>query len=79
MGESGPCPVCGFKLDRDANATITILSRGLTKLGPGQSEQPLVETALPLFMSSDAFDVVDRKRVVESGIPTPKEAEPAAE
>jgi Transposase and inactivated derivatives len=32
------CPACGFEMDRDANAALTILSRGVEKLGLGQSE-----------------------------------------
>nr|AKY04336.1 transposase, IS605 OrfB family, central region [uncultured haloarchaeon] len=38
-----------------------------------------MEAALPLFSSSGAFDVVDGKRVVETGSPTLKEAALAAE
>ncbi|MFC7116382.1 RNA-guided endonuclease InsQ/TnpB family protein [Natronoarchaeum sp. GCM10025703] len=68
------CPACGFEMDRDANAAINILSRGFEKLGLGQSEDTTpVETALPMFTSSGATDVVDVKRVVETGSPTLKE------
>ena len=63
------CPACGFEMDRDANAAINILSRGFKKLGLGQSEGTPVETALPMFTSSGSFDVVDVKRVVETGSP----------
>ena len=74
------CPACGFEMDRDANAALNILSRGFEKLGLGQSEGTTpVETALPLFTSSGASDVVNGKRVVETGSPTLKEAAPAAE
>jgi len=74
------CPACGFEMDRDANAAINILSRGFEKLGLGQSEDTTpVETALPMFTSSGASDVVDVKRVVETGSPCLKEAALAAE
>jgi putative transposase len=63
------CPACGFEMDRDANAAINILSRGFKKIGLGQSEGTPVETALPMFTSSGSFDVVDVKRVVETGSP----------
>lgn len=68
------CPACGFEMDRDANAAINILSRGFEQLGVGYSEDTPVETALPMFTSSGSSDVVDVKRVVESGSPTLKEA-----
>jgi transposase, IS605 OrfB family, central region len=74
------CPACGFEMDRDANAAINILSRGFEKRGLGQSEAVTpVETALPLFTSSDGADVVDGKRVLETGSPTLTEAATAAE
>ncbi|ESS10765.1 MAG: transposase, IS605 OrfB family, central region [uncultured archaeon A07HR60] len=67
------CPACGFKMDRDANAAINILSRGFKKRGLGQSEETPVETALPLFTSSGSVDVMDGKRVIETGSPTLRE------
>jgi putative transposase len=73
------CPACGFEMDRDANAALNILSRGFEKLGLGQSEGTPVETALPMFTSSESSDVVDVKRVVETGSPTLNEAASAAE
>jgi putative transposase len=74
------CPACGFGMDRDANAAINILSRGFEKLGLGQSEDTTpVETALPMFTPSGTSEVVDVKRVVETGSPTLKEAASAAE
>lgn len=57
------CPACGFEADRDANAAINVLSRGLDKVGVGHSESTPVETALP------ADTVVSAKRVVEPGSP----------
>ncbi len=73
------CPACGFEMDRDANAALNILSRGFEKLGVGHSEGTPVETALPMFTSSDRSDVVDTKRVIETGSPTLREAASAAE
>ena len=64
------CPACGFEMDRDGNTAINILSRGFENLGLGQSEESTpVETALPMFTSSGSSDVVDVKRVVETGSP----------
>ena len=62
------CLSCVFEADRDANAAINILSRGLSELqlGAGYSEETPVETALPVDTP------VSAKRVVESGSPTLK-------
>jgi putative transposase len=68
------CSSCGFEADRDANAAINILSRGLQQLGVGHSESTPVETALPTDTNS-----VSAKRVVEAGSPTLKKATVAAE
>jgi putative transposase len=65
------CPACGFSMDRDANAALNILSRGFEQLGVVHSEETPVETALPMFTPQQ--EVVDVKRVVESGSPTLKE------
>ena len=68
------CPACGFKMDRDANAAINILSRGFKQLGVGDAEDTTpVETALPLFTSSGSSGGVDGKCVIEAGSPCLKE------
>jgi hypothetical protein len=54
------------------NAAINILSREFAQLGVVYSEATPVETALPMFNSSKSPNVVDVKRVVESGSPTLK-------
>ncbi len=73
------CPACGFEIDRNANAAINILSRSFEKRGLGQfGDTTPVETALPIFTSSSASDVVDVQRVVETGSPTLTEATLAA-
>ena len=67
------CPAYGFEADRDANAAWNILSRGLSKLGVGHSEDTPVETALPTGTA-----VVPAKRVVEPGSPCLTEPPKAA-
>jgi putative transposase len=67
------CPSCGFELDRDWNASLNVLSRGLDKLGVVHSEDTPVETATTV----DAFSV-SASRVVETGSPCLKEPPTAA-
>jgi len=75
------CPTCGFETDRDWNAALNVLTRGLNKLGVVHSEATPVETATAV--STDGGDssstCVDASRVVETGSPVLKEAAPAAE
>ena len=70
------CPSCGFELDRDWNAALNVLSRGLKKLGVVHSEGTPAETATAV--STDGGDyspiVVDASRVIETGSPALKEA-----
>lgn len=63
------CPSCGFELERDFNASLNVLSRGLEKLGVVHSEGTPVETAVTMDTRS-----VSANRVVETGSPALKEA-----
>ncbi|EJN57951.1 hypothetical protein HSB1_33680 [Halogranum salarium B-1] len=69
------CPSCGFELDRDWNASLNVLSRGLRKLGVVHSEETPVETATAVSTDGGSQAVVvDASRVVETGSPVLKEA-----
>mgnify|MGYP006293846195 CR=1 FL=1 len=67
------CPACGFELDRDWNASVNVLSRGLNTLGVVHSESTPVETATAVDSVS-----VSASRVVETGSPALKEPPKAA-
>ena len=61
------CPSCGFKTDRDANASLNVLSRGLQELGLGQAESTPVETAIPVGTGGGRPSSVPASRVIETG------------
>lgn len=59
------CRECGFEVDRDLNAALNVLSRGLDTVGVGHSESTPAETALPAEPT-----VVSAKYVLETGSPS---------
>ncbi|GAB7090557.1 hypothetical protein JCM18237_08280 [Halorubrum luteum] len=59
------CPACGFEADRDVNAAWNVLSRGLSKLGVGHSEETPVETVTAT--DADAIHEVSARHVIETG------------
>jgi putative transposase len=65
------CPSCGFEADRDWNAALNVLQRGLEMLGVGCSEGTPVETAAAAGTEAEARDV-PVSRVVEAGNPVPQ-------
>ena len=74
------CPTCGFETDRDWNAALNVLSRGLAKLGVVHSEGTPVETATAVSIDDGSSAVVvDASCVVESGSSALTEAALVAE
>jgi len=80
------CPACGFKMDRDANAAINILSRGFGQLGVEHAEGTSPEigdfwcanevrsdSSTPVETALAVDTPVSAQRVVETGSPTLKE------
>ncbi len=78
------CPLCGFEADRDANAALNILSRGITEVGVVHSESTSSEprrdsaglrkslrdfrTPVETALATGTHSV-SAKRVVEAGSP----------
>jgi putative transposase len=60
-------------MDRDANAAIIILSNWFEQLAVFHSEETPVETALPMFTSSESSNPIDVKDIVETGRSTCEE------
>jgi len=58
------CPSCGFELDRDWNAALNLVQRGLEKLGVGDAELTLVETGTDV--DEDSLESVTASSVVEA-------------
>jgi len=60
------CPSCGFTLDRDWNASLNVLYRGLNKLGVGDAEQDACGDRLPAGDGSDTSESVTATAVIEA-------------
>ena len=71
------CPSCGFELDRDWNASINVLERGLEllgeRLGLGQSEVERLKQTGTSVGSGSIGESVPASSVVETGSPHSRE------
>jgi putative transposase len=78
------CPSCGFELDRDWNASINVLERGLElleeqlgeQLGLGQSEVERLQETGSSVGSGSIGESVPASTVVETGSPNVSEGSP---
>jgi len=71
------CPTCGFEADRDLNAALNVLERGLEQLGVVHSDVMPVETATAVTTDESGFSTtnqVDASCVLEAGSHALKEA-----
>jgi hypothetical protein len=75
------CPSSGFELDRDWNASINVLERGLElleeQLGLGQSEVERLKETGTAVGSGSIGESVPASTVVETGSPNVSEGSPS--
>jgi len=74
------CPTCELEADRDLNAALNVLDRGLKKLGVVHSEETPVESGTAVSTDGGCTAAaVDASRVTEAGSCALKEATSVAE